>query len=111
MAYRTPEWKLVAAFLPYDLGPPSWLPWEGLLSMAHVAVGRPHRPKIGLWRLDEDPREHRNLVADDAASLREVYATLERQRRAHPPRVVASSAGPGLDRRGQRALRALGYVQ
>ena len=79
--------------------------------MVHVAVGRPHRPKIGLWRLDEDPREHRNLVADDAASLREVYATLERQRRAHPPRVVASSAGPGLDRRGQRALRALGYVQ
>jgi len=111
VAYRTPEWKLVAAFLPYDLGPPSWLPWEGLLSMVHVAVGRPHRPKIGLWRLDEDPREHRNLVADDAASLREVYATLERQRRAHPPRVVASSAGPGLDRRGQRALRALGYVQ
>src|SRR5438132_10407745 len=59
VAYRTPEWKLVAAFMPYDLTPPSWLPWEGLLSMAHVALGRPHRPKIGLWRLGADPRGQR----------------------------------------------------
>jgi len=111
VAYRTPEWKLVAAFMPYDLTPPSWLPWEGLLSMAHVALGRPHRPKIGLWHLDEDPREHRNVMLDDAASVRAVYATLEHHRRAHPPRVVASSAGPGLGGRGQHTLRALGYVQ
>jgi len=111
VAYRTPEWKLVAAFMPYDLTPPSWLPWEGLLSMAYVALGRPHRPKIGLWHLDEDPREHRNVMLDDAASVRAVYAALEHHRRAHPPRVVASSAGPGLGGRGQHTLRALGYVQ
>ena len=111
VAYRTPEWKLVAAFEPYDVGPPSWVPWEGLLSMARVAVGRPHRPKIGLWRLDEDPREHRNLVWDDPASVRAVYAMLSEHRAAHPPRLVASSTTPGLDARGRRALRALGYVQ
>jgi len=79
--------------------------------MARVAVGRPHRPKIGLWRLDEDPREHRNLVWDDPASVRAVYAMLTEHRAAHPPRLVASSTTPGLDARGRRALRALGYVQ
>jgi len=111
VAYRTPDWKLVAAFAPYDLGPPSWLPWEGLLSMARVALGRPHHPKIGLWHLDEDPREQQNLVGNDAVSLRTLYASLLGHRQAHPPRLVASSAGPGLNRRGRRALRALGYVQ
>jgi len=111
VAYRTPDWKLVAAFAPYDLGPPSWLPWEGLVSMARVALGRPHHPKIGLWHLDEDPREQQNLVGNDAVSLRTLYASLLGHRQAHPPRLVASSAGPGLNRRGRRALRALGYVQ
>jgi arylsulfatase A-like enzyme len=111
VACRTPAWKLVVAFEPYDLSPPSWTPWKGLVSMARVTLGRPHRPSIGLWRLDADPGEQRNLASEDATTFREAYATLLAHRRAHPPRVVAASAPPGLDGPDRRTLRALGYVQ
>ncbi|HJQ85172.1 MAG TPA: sulfatase, partial [Candidatus Binatia bacterium] len=111
VAYRTPEWKLVAAFDPYDLEPPSLLPWRGLAGMARVALGRPHCPRIGLWRLADDGGERRDLAAAAPDRFAEVYAELVAERRARPPRAVASVAEPDGDRRGRRTLRALGYVQ
>jgi arylsulfatase A-like enzyme len=111
VACRTSAWKVVAAFEPYELTPPSWIPWEGFASMARVTLGRPHRPSIGLWRLEDDPHERRDIASADPASFRTAYATLLEHRRAHPPRLVASSVLPGLDDQEQRTLRALGYVQ
>src|SRR5207302_9422400 len=108
---RAAGWRRCAGFERDEVGPRAGVGWEGLLSMGRGAGGRPQRPKIGLWRLDEDPREDRNLVWDDPASVRAVYAMLTEHRAAHPPRLVASSTTPGLDARGRRALRALGYVQ
>ena len=84
VACRTPEWKLVVAFTPYELSPPSWVPWEGLVSMARLAIGRPHRPRIGLWRLDDDPGEHRDLASVDSVAFRTAYSALLEHCRRRP---------------------------
>jgi hypothetical protein len=109
VAYRTPARKVVAAFEPYDGPPRAWVPWQGLVAMARLALG-PHRPEIGVWRLDEDPAEHRNLAARGGDAFRALYAPLMAYRQAHPPRAVASAAEPGLDEPARHALEALGYV-
>jgi arylsulfatase A-like enzyme len=111
VAYRTPARKLVVAFAPYELGTPPWTPWDGLPFMARVAIGRRHRSKVGLWRLDEDARERRNVLSAAPGESRELYEALARHRRAHPPRVVVSAPEAGLDPGAVEALRALGYVQ
>jgi hypothetical protein len=111
VAYRTPARKLVVAFAPYELGMPPWTPGDGLAFMARVAIGRPRRSKVGLWRLDEDAGERRNQLASAPGETREVYEALARHRRAHPPRLVVSAPEAGPDPRSIDALRALGYVE
>jgi arylsulfatase A-like enzyme len=111
VACRTADWKLVSAFAPYELEPPSWLPWDGLPALAALGFGRAHRPHVGLWRLDTDPGERNNLARTRVATMRALYATLHEHRIAHPPRAVVSAEAPRLDRKGHEALRALGYVE
>jgi arylsulfatase A-like enzyme len=111
VALRTPRWKLVAAFEPYDTAPPPWAPWSGLAAMVGTALGRPHRPKIGLWRLEEDPGERRDRLRAEPATGRRVLRALSEGRRAHPPRAVVSPVSPGPARETVEALRALGYTR
>jgi arylsulfatase A-like enzyme len=110
-AYRTPDRKLVVSFEPYPAAPAAWPFWRSLTSMASIAAGPRHRLRIGYWRLASDPGEHADLLASDAAGVREAYDALLVERLAHPPLAVASSAEIGLEASTRERLEALGYVR
>jgi arylsulfatase A-like enzyme len=110
-AYRTPDRKLVVAFEPYPSLPAQWPFWRSLTSMAKIAAGPRRRLRIGYWRLGTDPGEHTDLLASDAAGVREAYDALLLERLAHPPLAMASSADIGPEASTRERLEALGYVR